>query len=72
MKKLIISLCFSIIDKLIDEDHIVKLDSETEELIEELIDGVIIGQYCHCPQGSLCEFFNLEEDGDARCLYGGI
>ena len=40
LKLLIIGLCFTIIDKLMDEEEIVISDPELEKLIEGLIGGV--------------------------------
>ena len=67
MRKLIISLCFKIINSLVD-NHIVEPDEEVEKLVDDLVIGVL----CQCPQGSLCEFFTIDEDGDELCLYGKI
>ncbi|MCP5006895.1 MAG: hypothetical protein GY941_23555 [Planctomycetes bacterium] len=43
LKLLIVSTCFKIIDKLIDESQIVKCDPELERQIEKLVEGVDVG-----------------------------
>lgn len=72
LKTLLISLCFKIIDRLMDEKNIIEPAPRLDALVDDLTDGVVVGTLCQCPKGSACEFFKLDEDEDEICLYGKI